>query len=203
MANLTDAAVWSDNEVYLIDEKDLVEGAKTGARFNDLGVANRPHQQLANRTAYLKDLVNTFSERFSLEQGFIDLDAPELSSQGYLHLPFKNSNTEDHLVFALQWWIKPVVGVAVQTGDYFTMAIPVSRPYVPYRSVTRAAFAFCYPVYSVEESNTFIAQMNWLPNISTADVVSLSFYAVSTTGPIDLSIIRAAVFHGGVIGTNW
>lgn len=57
MANLIDdpAYVWTENDVYQIDAGDYVEGAVSGASFSGLGVDNHPHQQLANRTRWLRD----------------------------------------------------------------------------------------------------------------------------------------------------
>ncbi|MGH7102876.1 MAG: hypothetical protein ACREFJ_10820, partial [Acetobacteraceae bacterium] len=55
MATLIDstAGEWTANEVYEIAATDPVQGAATGAAFSGLGQINQPHQQLANRTAYL------------------------------------------------------------------------------------------------------------------------------------------------------
>jgi hypothetical protein len=53
MATLIDQAEYSPNEIYQISQTDKVEGAAAGASFGGLGVSNEPHQQLANRTAFL------------------------------------------------------------------------------------------------------------------------------------------------------
>ena len=54
MATLIDAAEFTSNEVYQIQATDPVEGAASGASFSGTGISNQPHQQLANRTAFLK-----------------------------------------------------------------------------------------------------------------------------------------------------
>jgi hypothetical protein len=53
MASLTDNASYTPNEVYRISQADVVEGAAAGATFSGIGIDNQPHQQLANRTAWL------------------------------------------------------------------------------------------------------------------------------------------------------
>lgn len=55
MANLIDnpAGEWIANEVYELQATDPVQGAGIGASFGGLGFDNQPHQQLANRTAFL------------------------------------------------------------------------------------------------------------------------------------------------------
>src|ERR1017187_1771859 len=54
MATLIDAAEFTSNEVYQIQATDPVEGAASGASFSGTGISNQPHQQLANRTTFLK-----------------------------------------------------------------------------------------------------------------------------------------------------
>jgi hypothetical protein len=46
--------VWSDGDVYLIPQTDLVEAAAPGASFGGLGVANQPHQLLLNKIQLLR-----------------------------------------------------------------------------------------------------------------------------------------------------
>jgi hypothetical protein len=54
MATLLDAPEFTANEIYAIQQTDPVEGAAALASFSGLGVSNQPHQQLANRSAFLK-----------------------------------------------------------------------------------------------------------------------------------------------------
>jgi hypothetical protein len=54
MTTLIDSPEFSANEIYQIQQTDAVEGAASGATFGGIGVSNQPHQQLANRTALLK-----------------------------------------------------------------------------------------------------------------------------------------------------
>ena len=55
MANYQDEATWEAN-VYIIAENDPVQGGENG-------IDNIPHQQLANRTAYLKKAVETVDKK--------------------------------------------------------------------------------------------------------------------------------------------
>ncbi len=55
MATLTDTAEWTDNEVLQLDANDEIEGAGVGASYGGIGRDNQPHQQLANRTLWLKE----------------------------------------------------------------------------------------------------------------------------------------------------
>jgi hypothetical protein len=53
MTTLTDSPEYTANEIYEIQQTDPLEGAATGASFGGIGIDNEPHQQLANRTAFL------------------------------------------------------------------------------------------------------------------------------------------------------
>jgi hypothetical protein len=53
MATLIDVPEFTFNEINVIEQTDPLEGAAGGASFAGLGIDNWPHQQLANRTAYL------------------------------------------------------------------------------------------------------------------------------------------------------
>jgi hypothetical protein len=53
MSNLIDSAEFTFNEIVEFNATDFVEGAAVGASFGGIGLDNQPHQQLANRTAFL------------------------------------------------------------------------------------------------------------------------------------------------------
>jgi hypothetical protein len=59
MATLIDEPEFTLNEVYSMQQTDPVEGAAAGASFSGIGISNQPHQQLANRTAFLKQRQDT------------------------------------------------------------------------------------------------------------------------------------------------
>ena len=70
MALLIDSPSFTANEVYEIQATDAVEGAATGASFGGLGLSNQPHQQLANRTAFLKQRQDTNIGNIAALQAF-------------------------------------------------------------------------------------------------------------------------------------
>jgi hypothetical protein len=59
MATLIDTPEYTPDEIYEIQGTDPVQGAASGAQFGGLGIDNQPHQQLANRTAFLFAQVRT------------------------------------------------------------------------------------------------------------------------------------------------
>lgn len=60
---------WVSNEVYEIQQTDRVEGAAAGASFGGIGISNQPHQQLANRTAFLYQRQSTNIANITALQG--------------------------------------------------------------------------------------------------------------------------------------
>ena len=70
MATLIDAAEFTSNEVYQIQATDPVEGAASGASFSGTGISNQPHQQLANRTAFLKQRQDVNISNIGVLQAF-------------------------------------------------------------------------------------------------------------------------------------
>lgn len=91
MSTLIDQAEFSANEVYAIQQTDAVEGAATGASFGGIGVSNQPHQQLANRTAYIKNRQDTNIANIGILQGFAALFTGSMGSSGYIRLPSATS----------------------------------------------------------------------------------------------------------------
>lgn len=68
MPNLLEQAVWEEG-IYQLEELDPVQGGPDG-------VDNRPHKQLANRTAYLKAQIEALgAEVETARGGYPDLDA--------------------------------------------------------------------------------------------------------------------------------
>jgi len=69
MATLIDSPSYTQNEVYELAQTDPLEGASTGASFGGIGISNQPHQQLANRTAFLYQRQNTNIDNITVLQG--------------------------------------------------------------------------------------------------------------------------------------
>lgn len=69
MATLINSAEYTANEIYEIQQTDKIEGAASGASFGGIGVSNQPHQQLANRTAFLYNQQQTDKANIATLQG--------------------------------------------------------------------------------------------------------------------------------------
>jgi hypothetical protein len=92
MATLLDSPAFTGNEVYAIQSTDAVEGAATGASFNGIGVSNQPHQQLANRTSFLKQRQDVNIANIATLQSFNAMFRGLMSANGYLQIPFVDIN---------------------------------------------------------------------------------------------------------------
>lgn len=126
MANLIDNPAFSENEVYQIQATDAVEGAASGASFNGAGLSNQPHQQLANRTSFLKHRQDTNIGNISALQSFTAMFKGLMGSSGYLEVPFLDVNRGLTVAF-VQWGVfEPSGGV---NGDHaYVVTWPVAFP---------------------------------------------------------------------------
>lgn len=86
MGNLVDNAEYTPNEIYSIAQSDLLSGAGVGAPFNGIGVDNYPHQQLANRTAWLYGQVNILNSNVAQIKSVLQMVTPTTtqSTEGVL-----------------------------------------------------------------------------------------------------------------------
>jgi hypothetical protein len=125
MATLLDSAGFSANEVYEIQQTDQVEGAAVGASFGGIGVSNQPHQQLANRTAFLKARQDTNIANISIIQAFDALFTGAIGSSGYLQVPITDPN-RGLLQATLQWGFYSFAGLS--PGDVANKAFTVTLP---------------------------------------------------------------------------
>jgi hypothetical protein len=87
MATLIDSPEFTANEIYEIQQTDPVEGAGAGASFSGIGLSNEPHQQLANRTAFLYGRQNTNIANIAALQSFVAGFTGLLKTAGYLKIP--------------------------------------------------------------------------------------------------------------------
>lgn len=90
MGTLIDAAEWTDNEIYEMLQTDGCEAAAIGASFGGLGINNQPHQQLANRTAYLKGRQDTNIASIAALAAFTAKFASLLTPNGYIKIPVQD-----------------------------------------------------------------------------------------------------------------
>ncbi len=102
MATLIDAAEFTSNEVYQIQATDPVEGAASGASFSGTGISNQPHQQLANRTAFLKQRQDVNISNIGVLQAFMANFAGAMGANGYLAIPLADVN-RGSIVAIVQW----------------------------------------------------------------------------------------------------
>jgi hypothetical protein len=113
MANLTDTPEFTANEVYQIASTDPVEGAASGASFSGNGVSNQPHQQLANRTAFLKQRQDTNIANIATLLAFMAKFVGSMGPSGYLEIPFLDVN-RGAITAVIQWGFQ---AFAFASGD--------------------------------------------------------------------------------------
>jgi hypothetical protein len=102
MVLLIDSPSFTANEVYEIQATDPVEGAAIGASFSGLGLSNQPHQQLANRTAFLKQRQDTNIGNINALQSFTALFKGLMAANGYMQVPFTDVN-RGPITATIQW----------------------------------------------------------------------------------------------------
>ncbi len=102
VATLTDTAEFTANEIYEIQQTDSVEGAAPGASFSGIGVANQPHQQLANRTAFLKGRQDVNIGNIATLLAFMGEFTSLLAANGYLKIPVTDINLGERIAI-IQW----------------------------------------------------------------------------------------------------
>ncbi|MHB8383329.1 MAG: gp53-like domain-containing protein [Candidatus Binataceae bacterium] len=127
MATLIDSPEFSANEVYEIQATDSVEGAAAGASFGGLGISNQPHQQLANRAAFLYGRQNTNISNISALQAFMAGFAGSLQSNGYLTIPIADIS-RGAVVAVIQWGYFPLSDQKIPNDEEFNVTWPIAFP---------------------------------------------------------------------------
>ncbi len=127
MATLLDNPAFTADEVYEILATDMLEGAATGASFGGLGISNQPHQQLANRTAFLKQRQDTNITNIGALQAFVAKFTGSLQTNGYLEIPLTDV-ARGAVVAIIQWgWYSlPAVHIGIDTQ--YTVVWPIPFP---------------------------------------------------------------------------
>jgi|SRR5579872_955552 len=126
MVLLIDNPSFTANEVYQIQATDPVEGAATGASFSGIGLSNQPHQQLANRTAFLKQRQDTNIGNIAALQSFVGLFKGLMAGDGYAQIPFVDVN-RGLITATIQWGsVFPSSGLAKDAT--YTVAWPLQFP---------------------------------------------------------------------------
>jgi hypothetical protein len=116
MTTLIDIPEFSANEIYEIQQADAVEGAALGASFGGIGVSNQPHQQLANRTALLKQRQDVNISNITALQSFAAGFAGSLQANGYIQIPIMDVS-RGQITAIIQWgyYSLPQVGISQDT----------------------------------------------------------------------------------------
>src|SRR5438132_10197010 len=127
MATLIDNAEDTANEIYEIQQTDPVEGAGTGASFSGIGVSNEPHQQLANRTAFLYGRQNTNIANIGALQSFVAGFTGSLKTAGYLKIPLTDVSRGSAIAI-IQWGYYALAQQAIPNDTQFTVAWPIPFP---------------------------------------------------------------------------
>ncbi len=129
MVNLIDSPSFSANEVYSIQQSDPVEGAAIGASFSGTGISNQPHQQLANRTAFLKNRQDTNITNIGVLQAFNALFTGSIGANGYLEVPV-NDPSRGQIPVIIQWGFYSFSGLAQNdiTNQSFNVTLPIAFP---------------------------------------------------------------------------
>jgi hypothetical protein len=128
MSNLTDAPAFTANEIYEMQQTDGCEGAGSGASFGGLGINNQPHQQLANRTSYLKQRQDTNIGNINSLLAFIGLFTSIINPGGesVFKFPFNDEELgEIELIVLVGFWSNPNDRIS---GDQAN-AIAFSNPF--------------------------------------------------------------------------
>ncbi len=128
MANLIDNASFTANEVYEIQATDPVEGAASGASFGGIGLSNQPHQQLANRTAFLKQRQDTNIANIGALQSFTGLFRGMMGPNGYVKIPFQDVNRG--LITVIVQWGFAAYGLTLGADAPLNVTWPTAFPSV-------------------------------------------------------------------------
>lgn len=127
MATLIDNPEFTTNEIYQIEQTDEVEGAGDGARFGGVGISNQPHQQLANRTALLKQRQDTNIASIARLQATIAKLTSSLQSNGYLKIPLTDVN-RGPIVAIIQWGYSTLAEENIKKDAQFIVNWPIAFP---------------------------------------------------------------------------
>src|SRR6266851_1795424 len=195
MATLIDTPQYTSNEVYEIQATDAVEGAAIDASFSGLGISNQPHQQLANRSSFLKQRQDVNIASIGVLQSFMAGFVGSMQPTGYLKLPFADLG-RGPIVAVVQWGFFSLMGQtqrAIKNG-LWQVNFPLAFP--------NAAFWF---------------QPQWVTNSLAGAGAMVGGLVVIESGPItkttaqvftdwnDAGVIHVADSSGdvGLTGFNW
>ncbi|MDO8433501.1 MAG: hypothetical protein Q7S58_13940 [Candidatus Binatus sp.] len=126
MATLVDTPIYIANEVYEIQATDPVEGAAIDAGFDGIGIANQPHQQLANRTSFLKQRQDINIASIEVLQSFMTRFVGSIDGNGYLKIPVADINRG--AVSAIVEWGSQFPGGGLDLNTTYQVTWPLAFP---------------------------------------------------------------------------
>jgi len=127
MATLIDSPEYTANEIYEIQQTDPVEGAGVGASFGGIGVSSQPHQQFANRTAFLYGRQNTNIANIGALQSFVAGFVGSLKATGYIKIPLTDVS-RGPLIAIIQWGYYALAEQSIPNDTQFTVTWPIPFP---------------------------------------------------------------------------
>ncbi len=127
MATLTDSPEYTADEVYEIQATDPVEGAATDASYGGIGLSNQPHQQLANRTAFLYNQQKTDIANIAALQALLAGFAGSLQQNGYLKIPITDAS-RGAVTAIIQWGYYPLAQAKLSVDAQYTVVWPIPFP---------------------------------------------------------------------------
>ena len=155
MATLTDNPEYTADEIYEIEQTDAVEGAGTGASFGGIGISNQPHQQLANRSAFLKQRQDSNIANIAVLQAFVAGFTGSLQESGYLKIPLADVN-RGSVIAIVQWGYHPLSQVKVPNDEQYPVTFPI-----PFPNAILAPPLATNVFYSTSGFNTVASVVSW------------------------------------------
>ena len=127
MSTLIDSPEFSANEIYELQQTDAVEGAGSGASFSGIGLSNQPHQQLANRTALLKQRQDVNIASIGVLQTFMAGFTGSLQANGYIQIPVADIS-RGQITAIIQWGYYPLPETGIPSDTEYPVTWPIRFP---------------------------------------------------------------------------
>jgi hypothetical protein len=202
MASLIDnpATEWISNEVYQIEVTDPCQGHGVGSSFGGLGIHNQPHQQLANRTAFLKQRQDTNIANIAALTAFIDGFIFDEAANGYWKLPATAFSVGGTIFPTLQWGFYSWFGLtaAQVTNESFVITLPTSFPNKLYFAAGFIATNLTGAQGALANSSMSLEVATPLP--SSGPLTQITFYAdYGQAGTVKI----ASATQSGLTGFSW
>jgi hypothetical protein len=127
MTTLIDNPAFSANEIYELQQTDAVEGAASGASFGGIGISNQPHQQLANRTALLKQRQDVNIGSIAVLQAFMAGFTGSLQANGYIRIPVTDVS-RGQISAIIQWGYYALPQASIPSDTEYPVTWPIRFP---------------------------------------------------------------------------